>query len=218
MAAWFNTNHKSLRMKIALNILLACVSIVLIYLLVESIRKPINFKETREIREQMIRERLKQTAELQKVYKSLTKKYAESYDSLKHVLMNDTFLIDQAFGDKFDTNQVVSVIKIKLPAKDSLRGIIKKNAPNPKMTIEEYFKYLRIVPFSGGQEFYMKTSEAIVEGTDSLMAPTFEAGTTIGSYLPEFDSASHVIYDPEFNPNNLRKVGDLYKPSTTGNW
>ena len=218
MAAWFNTNHNSLRMKIALNLLLACVSIVLIYLLIESIRKPINFKETREFREQIVREKLKQTAELQKVYKSLTKKYAESYDSLKYVLTNDTFLIDQAFGDKFDTTQVVSIIQIKLPAKDSLRGIIKKNAPNPDMTIENYFNYLRTVPFSDNKEFYMKTSEAIVEGTDSLMAPTFEAGTTIGSYLPEFDSASHVIYDPEFNPNNLRKVGDLYKPSTTGNW
>ena len=205
-------------MKIALNLLLALVSMALVYLLIESIRKPINFKETREIREQLVRERLKQTAELQKVYKSLTKKYAESYDSLKQVLTTDTFLIDQAFGDKFDTNQVVTIVKIKLPAKDSLKGIIKKNAPKPDMTIDEYFNYLRVVPFSGGQEFYMKTSEAIVEGTDSLMAPTFEAGTNLGTYLSEFDSASHVIYDPEFNPNSLRKVGDLNKPSTTGNW
>ena len=133
-------------------------------------------------------------------------------------MTTDTFLIDQAFGDKFDTNQVVTIVKIKLPAKDSLKGIIKKNAPKPDMTIDEYFNYLRVVPFSGGQEFYMKTSEAIVEGTDSLMAPTFEAGTTLGTYLSEFDSASHVIYDPEFNPNSLRKVGDLNKPSTTGNW
>lgn len=205
-------------MKYALNILLVLVSVALVYLLIESIRKPINFKETREFREQLVRERLKQTAELQKVYKSLTKKYAESYDSLKYVLTNDTFLIDQAFGDKFDTNQVVTIVKVKLPAKDSLKGIIKKNAPDPNMTIDEYFNYLRIVPNSGGKEFYMKTSEAIVEGTDSLMAPTFEAGTTLGTYLSEFDSASHVIYDPDFNPNSLRKVGDLNKPSTTGNW
>ncbi len=205
-------------MKIALNILLVFASIGLIYLLVETIRKPINFKETREFREVLVRERLKQTAELQKVYKSLRKKYAESYDSLKMALTNDTFLIDQVMGDKFDTNQVVTVIQIKLPAKDSLRGIIKKNAPDPNMSVEEYFTFLRTVPFSDGKEFYLKASEAIVEGTDSLMAPAFEAGTTLGTYLSEFDSASHVIYDPEFNPNSIRKVGDLYKPSTTGNW
>lgn len=204
-------------MKIALNLTLGLVSILLVYLLIESIRKPIMFNETRELRENEVRARLKQTAELQKIHKSLTDRYAVSYDSLKYVLTNDTFLVDKVIGDKFDTTIVQTIVQVKVPAKDSLQGFIRKSS-KPNMSIDEFFDYLSTVPFSGGQKFYMKTGEAIVEGTDSLMTPTFEAGTTLSAYLPEFDSASHVIYDPDYSPNKLRKIGDLYKPTVNGNW
>lgn len=203
-------------MKIVLNILLTLAALGLVYLLVESIRKPIRFKETGELREEQVRERLTQAAELQKIYKTLRGTYADSYDSIKYVLTHDSFLVEQVIGDKYDTNQVVTDTMIKLPAKDSLKGFIKKKALS--MTIDEYFDYISTVPFSGGKKFYVKRSEAIVEGTDSMMTSTFEIGTTVGTYMAEFDSASHVIYDPDYNPNNLRKVGDLYKPSTNGNW
>ena len=205
-------------MKIAFNTVLVILSAILIYLLIETIRKPIDFKETREFREENVRARLKQTAELQKLHKSLTKKYASSFDSLKYVLTHDSFEMEMVIGDKFDTNQVVTTKQIKIPAKDSLQGYIKKKAPRKDMTIDEFFNYISTVPFSGGKKFYLNTGQAIVEGTDSLFAPTFEAGTTLGTYLAEYDSASHVIYDPDYNPNALRKVGDLNKPSTTGNW
>jgi hypothetical protein len=205
-------------MKIALNAVLILLSALLIYLLIETIRKPIDFKETREFREENVRERLKQTAALQKLHKSLRKVYASSYDSLKYVLMNDSFEMEMVTGDKFDTNQVVTSAQIKIPALDSLKSIIAMKGPRKDMTIDEYFNFISTVPFSGGQKFYLKTGQAIVEGTDSLFAPTFEAGTTIGTYMSEYDSASHVIYDPDYNPGFIRKVGDLNKPSTTGNW
>ena len=100
-------------MKIALNILLTLAAIGLIYLLVESIRKPINFTETRESREEFVRERLTQAAELQKVYKSLRGNYADSYDSLKYVLTNDTFLVDKVTGDEYDTTVQVKIVQVK---------------------------------------------------------------------------------------------------------
>lgn len=210
------TINNILQMKIALNILLTLAAIGLIYLLVESIRKPINFRDTREFREEFVRERLTQAAELQKVYKSLRGNYAESYDSLRYALTHDTFLVDKVIGDKYDTTQTIKIVKVKFPAKDSLLAMIKK--VKPKMSVDEFFEFVSTVPFSKGKKFYVKKGEAIVEGTDSMMASTFEVGTTIGTYMSEFDSASHVIYDPEYNPNELRKVGDLYKPSTNGNW
>lgn len=210
------TINNILQMKIALNILLTLAAIGLIYLLVESIRKPINFTETREFREEFVRERLTQSAELQKVYKTLRGNYAESYDSLKYVLTHDTFLVDKVVGDKYDTTQTVKIVQVKFPAKDSLLAIIKK--AKLEMSVDEFFDFVSTVPFSDGKKFYVKRSEAIVEGTDSMMTSTFEVGTPIGAYMTEFDSASHVIYDPEYNPNKLRKVGDLYKPSTNGNW
>lgn len=203
-------------MKIIINIFLVVIALGLVYLLVESIRKPINFEETREYREEFVREKLTQAAELQKMYKGLTGKYADSFDSLEYVLMNDTFLVDQVLGDKYDTTQTVTTAKVAIPAKDSLQGFLHKHGIDKD--VQAYFKDLRTVPFSNGKTFTVQTSEAIVEGTDSMMTSTFMIGTPIGSYLPEFDSASYVIYDPDYNPNHLRKVGDLNKPSTNGNW
>lgn len=210
------TINNILQMKIALNILLTLAAVGLIYLLVESIRKPINFTETRKLREEFVRERLTQAAELQKIYKSLRGNYADSYDSLRYALTHDTFLVDKVVGDKYDTTQSVDIVQVKLPAKDSLLAYIKKT--KPEMSVDQFFEFVSTVPFSDGEKFYIKRGEAIVEGTDSMMTSTFEIGTTIGAYMEEFDSASHVIYDPEYNPNKLRKVGDLYKPSTNGNW
>lgn len=204
-------------MKLGLNIFLVLASIGLIYLLIESIRKPINFTETRAFREEHVRDRLKQAAELQKLYKSLRTTYAPSFDSLKYVLTNDTFLVNQVIGDKYDTTVVQQIVEVKLPAKDSLMGFIRKSS-QPKMTIDEFFEYISVVPFSDGKKFNIQVGEAIVEGTDSLMTPTFEISTKIGTYLTEFDSVGHVLYDPDYNPSALRKIGDLYKPTTNGNW
>lgn len=203
-------------MKIVINSLLVIAAVGLVYLLIESIRKPINFKETRELREEFVREKLTQAADLQKMYKSLTGKYADSFDSLEYILMTDTFLVDQVLGDKYDTTQTVTSAKVPIPAKDSLKGYLRKK--KIAMDVRSYFNDLRMVPFSKNIEFTIQTSEAIVEGTDSMMTSTFMVGTPIRSYLSEFDSVSHVIYDPDYNPNFIRKVGDLYKPSTNGNW
>ncbi len=209
-------------MKIALNILLIAAALALGYLLVKSIQKPIQFKETREFREEKVREKLTQTAELQKIYKSLKGDFASSYDSLQYVLTHDTFVVNMVRGDRYDTTQTVTTEQVTIPAKDSLMGWMRKK--KIKMGVDEYFTYLSIVPFSkndefpNGKRFTIETGEAIVEGTDSMMTSTFVVGTPIGTYMQEFDSAGHVIYDPEYNPSNIRRVGDLNKPSTNGNW
>ena len=205
-------------MKIAINAALVVFSVVLVYLMVETFRRPIDFDQTWKSREDVVREKLTSIAELQKMHKELTKVYADNFDSLYHVLTTDTFLMEMIVGDRYDTNQVVTTKIVPYAAKDSLKGWIKKKEMN--MSIDDYFAYLRKVPFATeDMDFSMDAGEAIVEGTDSLMAPTFEVGTYIDNYMPEYDSATYVIYENSYNPNNTkRKVGDLYKPSTAGNW
>lgn len=209
-------------MKLVLNILLILLALGLGYLLVKSIQKPIQFKETREFREEKVRDKLMQTAELQKIHKSLTGKFADSFDSLQYVLMNDTFIVTQVVGDRYDTTQTVTTMDVAIPSRDSLMGWMKRK--KIEMSVPDYFNYLSIVPFSkndefpNGKRFSVETSQAIVEGTDSMLTSTFMVGTPIGTYMQEFDSAGHVIYDPTYNPRNIRRVGDLYKPSTNGNW
>ncbi len=204
-------------MKIVLNFLLLLVSAGLVYLLVETIRKPIEFEETREAREEVVKARLLEIVDLQKMHKDIHQEYANNFDSLKYALLNDTFYVEMVIGDRYDTTQTVRKEIVAFPAKDSLLSYLEKKGKN--QTVDAFFASLRKIPFSSNKEFYIKKGEAIVEGTDSLMAPTFEVGTTLSNYLEEFDSASYVIYDPNYDPEHqILRVGDLYKPSTAGNW
>ncbi len=205
-------------MKIVLNLLFVIIAVGLTYLLIETIRKPIVFEETREEREEVVKERLLQSVEMQKMYKDLTGQYASNFDSLKYVLTNDTFFMEVVLGDKYDTTQTVTIDTIAVLAKDSLNNYLLKNAKGE--SVDAFFAKMRKIPFNTeGKEFYIYSGKAIVEGTDSLYAPTFEIGTTLDKYLMEFDSASYVIYDPLYDPKRqIIRVGDLNKPSTAGNW
>lgn len=203
-------------MKIVFNIILLAASVGLIYLLIESIRKPIDFTNTREQREDVVRSQLKDIAELQKLYKGLRNNFASDFDSLKLGLLSDTFYVDKVIGDPNDTTTQVTVERIAIPGRDSLQNWIKERGSS--LSVDEYFNNIRKVPFSADITFYMQIDSAIVDGTDSLMAPTFEVGTPIKSYMAEYPKEDFAIYDPAYDPNKLRKVGDLKKTSTSGNW
>jgi hypothetical protein len=206
-------------MKLVLNLILALISAGLIYLLVETIRKPIDFKNTRKLRETSVQSRLKTIGDLQKMHKDLKDIYANNFDSLKQVLITDTFFIEKVVGDPNDTTQSVERVIVAVPSSDSLQGYI--TAKDLKYTsVDEMFATIRKVPFAKDNttDFKMEISEAIVDGTDSMKTPTFVVKTSIGTYMHEYDSASYVIYDPDYNPKKVRKIGDLYKPTTSGNW
>ncbi|MCP4438933.1 MAG: hypothetical protein GY810_08305 [Aureispira sp.] len=203
-------------MKIVFNIILLAVSIGLIYLLIESIRKPIDFTNTRDHREEVVRAQLKDIAELQKLYKGLRQTFANDFDSLKLGLVSDTFYVEKMVGDPNDTTTQMITEEIKIPGKDSLLSWIREKGSDA--SIDEYFENIRKVPFSDGVLFMMATDSAIVDGTDSLMAPTFAVGTQIKSYMPEYPKEDFAIYDPNYNPDNVRRVGDLKKTTTSGNW
>ena len=69
-------------MRIAINATLVIFSIVLVYLMIETFRRPIDFDQTWKSREEVVREKLTSIAELQKMHKELTKVYADNFDSL----------------------------------------------------------------------------------------------------------------------------------------
>jgi hypothetical protein len=214
-------------MKIAINLALFAASAVLIYFLIESIRVPINFKSTREAREVLVRDRLKEIAELQKMYKGLRDDYAGDFDSLAYVLMNDSFTVERVIGDPNDTTIKVTRTMVRFPAKDSLLGFLKKGSTVSNTTdLAVYFAEIRLVPYSdvpptgkGAKAFeIIADSIGIASGTGGeVKTPTFEVRTPLSTYLPEYD-ATYTMYDKRYDPTTYRKVGDLSKPSTSGNW
>lgn len=123
-------------MKIALNILFIAISIVLIYFLADSIRRPVDFRETYAERSEAVKEKLTEIAELQKMYKTLKgdSTYAGDFDSLQYAFLNDSFFILKIEGDPFDTTIVADTIEVMYPARDSMinylaeKGLVDKEA------------------------------------------------------------------------------------------
>ena len=213
--------------KLLINAVLLAVSAFIAYLLIDSIRIPIDFEKTLTAREQAVRNRLQEIGELQKMYKSLHEKYAPSFDTLYTALMNDTFIVERVIGDPNDTTKTVERSLVHLPAKDSLLNFIKKSISVPEATdLQAYFAQLKLVPFSDavtGQpvEFEMEADEIMVGsgviGGDPVYTPTFEVRTKLATFMPEFDE-SYNKFNTKYVPDNYRKIGDLTKPINTGNW
>lgn len=231
---------------------------VLSYLMIESIRRPVNFRNTWETRKKVVHERLEEIADLQKKFKVLRKDtaYAGEWDTLLYAFLNDSFYIQRISGDPFDTTQVVDTTEMMYPARDSMasilvvKGLLNADDLNAKREkaylvwadtsqdaaqhqdvkdylnlveggIKAYFNTLKKVPFSKDKEFMIAASLIRMEGSieaQKYATPTFEVGTTIGDYMHEFEPSEYSMYDPNFKPGHVVKVGDLSKPLTTGNW
>jgi hypothetical protein len=203
--------------KLAINSGLIVLALVVAYMLYDSVRVPIEFKNTWEGRETKVRERLVEIAELQKMYKTLRNTYAPSFDSLKYVLTTDSFEMEmQTQGAE---GEIIKQGVTYRPAIDSLQTFLKKSVTG-KTNVDEYFTEIALIPFSNNKQFRIEKDSAEVSGGVGgavIQIPTFEVSAYYRDYLPEYDS-SYMMYNADFNPIEVRKVGDLYKPSTSGNW
>ncbi len=207
-------------MKIVITALLIALSVALSYMLVESVRVPVEFKNTREARNKVVHDQLKELAELQKMYNTIKGHYAGSFDSLQHVLLTDSFMVEQVIGDPNDTTKAVERHLIKISARDSMMGFLKKSVLKDSVAdLEKYFLAVRTVPFSSGKPFEIQADSAVISAGlgETRKTPTFEVRTKFRVYLPEYDSA-YMRYDQFFDPVKVVKVGDLTKPTTNGNW
>lgn len=205
--------------KLAINLVLLALAGFFSYYLYKSIERPLHFKNEWAAREQVVREQLKDIAELQKMYKGLKKglAFAPNFDTLELALLNDTFFVEKVMGDPGNENAKPEVKIIAIPAKDSLIAFMKKKGKTQDP--QTYLKEIRVVPFSNGKAtFEMRADSSVTKAADgnSASIPTFEVVTRLGAYMPEFDS-SYMIYQ-RYYPDSIRKIGDLTKPSTSGNW
>jgi len=112
--------------------------------------------------------------------------------------------------------------------KDNENADVKAYISLAENMIKEYIALMRVVPFSENkglkvetQPFEIKAGTVALEGSRlaaNFSAPTFEVSTTVGTYMPEFSTPEFSMYNPEFVPTKIIKVGDLNKVTTAGNW
>ena len=244
--------------RILLNVFFIGLAIFAGYLLMESIRQPVDFKSALEKRELVVQDRLEEISKLQQIYKGLKgdTTYADSFDSMAITFMTDSFIVEIVKGDPYDTTKVADTSYVVIPARDSIMGYIavkgfvdaneyapirqrydaliiqnpENIADNPAYqdyiayadnNIKKYFDHIRIVPFSkNNEEFLIESNEVDLEGRRAFgrTVPTFQVSCLVNTYMQEYPMDKYGMYDPDYSTTDVVRVGDLYKPTTAGNW
>jgi len=190
-------------MRSIINLVLGLIILGLIYLLVSSIYEPIHFNAEKDKRESAVIGQLEKIRTAQLAYRGITGQYAPTFDTLIQVLKTDSFKIVRVFGNPDDENAEIKRETFYVPAIDSV-GKLGLNLDS-----------LRMVPFSENKEF--RVTAAMIE-YQSTTVPVVEVKVPIKEYMGEYADAKYTRYDNRYKPNNVRKFGDLAKPSTAGNW
>ena len=202
-------NNKNLTI---INIALALIALLLVYLVYRSISEPVVFENMRKEREVEVVQNLKDIRNTQTLFKQTYNRYTGSFDTLIEYVKTGQLPVVNIKPDPNDTtftktiNDTVDYISVA----DSLF----KNRENFK--IED----LRYVPFSEDNKVQFEMEAGFIT-RGGLKVAVFEAKTPYSVYLWDLDHQ---------RVNNLRaeqedlekyaglKVGSMDEPSLNGNW
>ena len=202
-------NNKNLTI---INIALALIALLLVYLVYRSISEPVVFENVRKERELKVVQSLKDIRNTQTLFKQTYNRYTGDFDSLIEYIKTGQLPVVNIVADPNDTtftktiNDTVGYIAVA----DSLF----KNRDDFKV------ENLRYVPYSENEKVEFELQAGVIT-RGGLKVAVFEAKTPYYVYLYDLDQQ---------RVNNLRaeqedlekypglKVGSMDEPSLNGNW
>ena len=202
-------NNKNLTI---INIALALIALLLVYLVYRSISEPVVFENVRKERELKVVQSLKDIRNTQTLFKQTYNRYTGDFDSLIEYIKTGQLPVVNIVADPNDTtftktiNDTVGYIAVA----DSLF----KNREDFKV------ENLRYVPYSENEKVEFELQAGVIT-RGGLKVAVFEAKTPYFVYLYDLDQQ---------RVNNLRaeqedlekypglKVGSMDEPSLSGNW
>ncbi len=208
-------------MRAAIRIVLALAIILLGYLLIESIMKPIRFNKEREKREDATISRLEDIRTAQVAFKDKYGRYTGSFDSLINFVKYDSFPVVRAIGSIPDSLYLegmteTEAIKLGLIIRDTMYVSVLDSIFSPMYPIDS----IRHVPYSDTAEFFLGATE--IETGSKVKVKVFEAHVLNDILLHGMDRQLIINYNAErvkiTNFPGLR-VGSLEEATNNaGNW
>ncbi len=199
--------------KVLTYVVFPLIILLLAYLLVSGINKPVKFKKEQTAREQAAIVKLKDIRTLQVAYKNVNGKFASEIDTLVEFYKNGNMTVIKSIGSADDSVAVAKgLVKreaIQIPVRDTLL----KNRPDFE---PDQLKY---IPFSDGDEI---TMEAVIKEVSGVDVPLFEAKVPYVSLLKGMDhqlivNLVHERTDTDRFPG--LQVGSIENPNNNaGNW
>lgn len=219
-------------------LVLPAIIVALVYAIVTSIMKPVNFNKETARRTEVAVQRLKDIRTLQVAYKSVNNRFCSSVDSLKDFYQNGEMEVVMQVGSQDDSlamahtdavkkanrkltsvdlyqmylngdnNLVFSVVN-KIPVRDTLFN------GRDDFNIDS----LKYIPFSGKSPVQMEAVTKLVSG---VQVPLFEAKMPYRLLLRGMDNQLRINLDAERRDQNRYEglqVGSITAPNNNaGNW
>ena len=227
--------------KILVEVVLAAVIVLLVWLTIKSIQKPVQFNNEVAARSQVAIQRLKDIRTLQVAFKSVNGRFSPTVDSLKLFYETGKMDIVMQIGSHDDSVAVANTEAIKKANKKlkpaeltaKLQEAYKAGQKvvfsvttqipvkdtlfrsRPDFCIDS----LAFIPFSGGQKTEM---EAAIKTVSGVQVPLFEARMPYKALCQGLDNQLRINLDAERKDQNKYEglqVGSVTAPNNNaGNW
>ena len=224
-------------LKIGIEILLAALICLFVWLIVKSVQKPVKFNQELKARSEVGIQRLKDIRTLEVAFKSVNSHFTASIDSLKDFYENGKMDVVMQVGSADDSVAVANTAAIRKQNKkitnEELLALSQKGMPlvfsitTPIAVKDTLFNgredfhidSLAYIPFSGGQKTIMDAIVKVVSGVD---VPLFEAKMPWKALLRGMDNQLRINLDAECETQNRYpglQVGSVSAPNNNaGNW
>lgn len=198
-----------------IKIVLAIIIVVLGYLVVRSIKAPVDFKKERAKREKVVIQKLKDIRSSQLVYKSIYNEFAPTFDTLIDFLKNGKIPIVKMIPDPEDTTftkTITDTIRWDIVADFLFPDSVIKNRPNFSLD------NLSLIPFSEGDTFKLEAGTTI---KGNLTVHVFEVSALYNTFMKGMDE--QLLFNKIAKMKQLEKfpglkIGSMTEASTDGNW
>ena len=227
--------------KIVLEVVLAAIICLLVWLTVKSVQKPVKFNNEVAARSQVAIQRLKDIRTLQVAFKSVNGRFSPTMDSLKLFYETGKMDIVMQIGSHDDSIAVANTEAIKkanrrLKPEQMTAKLQEAYAAGQKVVFsvttpiqvkdtlfnnrpDFCIDSLAFIPFSGGQPVEMEATIKMVSG---VQVPLFEARMPYKALCRGLDNQLRVNLDADRRDQNKYEglqVGSVTAPNNNaGNW
>ena len=228
-------------LKIILEIVLAALIVLLAWLIISSVQKPVKFNKELDARSQVAVQRLKDIRTLQVAYKSANGRFSPCVDSLKMFYETGKMDITMQIGSNDDSVAVANTEAIKkankklTPAQMTAK-LQEAYAQGQKVVFSVTTQIpvkdtlftnrpdfcidsLKYIPFSGKEPIQLEATTKMVSG---VPVPLFEARIPWKSLLKGMNNQLRINLDAEARDQNKYEglqVGSVTAPNNNaGNW
>lgn len=192
-------------MRLIINLVLIALAGLLIFVLASSISEPIKFQDIRQNREGAVIDRLMEIRQAQELYRNVSGKFANSFDSLSYVLKTGKLQTISVFGDPDDPSNT-----------DAIRYDTTYSPAMDKITeMGINLDSLSYVPYGNGAQFDIQADTLTYQST---LVDVVEVGVIRKKFMGQWGDIRFARYDSSYDPNTKIKFGNMNAPNTSGNW